>query len=145
MHDWPRQQTAGTARVVDSLTVGLMMSDFSHIYFSTVCLQIIVLVEFRYDEYMWVLLPETGVSDRDNCLFMPETRPSGDFPQYDKGHHLIKWLVHACSISYQLYIGYRYYLYMHYLYLYIISIYIIYIFIHSSLYSGVWARNFFIM
>ena len=68
----------GTARVVDSLTVCLMMSVFSHIYFSTVCLQIIVLVEFRYDEYMWVLLPETGVSDRDNCLSMPEILASSE-------------------------------------------------------------------
>ena len=56
-----------------------MMSVFSHIYFSTVCLQIIVLVEFRYDEYMWVLLPETGVSDRDNCLSMPEIPASSDY------------------------------------------------------------------
>ena len=54
------------------------MSVFSHIYFSTVCLQIIVLVEFRYDEYMWVLLPETGVSDRDNCLSMPEILASSE-------------------------------------------------------------------
>ena len=55
-----------------------MMSVFSHIHFSTVCLQIIVLVEFRYDEYMWVLLPETGVSDRDYCLCMPKILTSSE-------------------------------------------------------------------
>ena len=55
-----------------------MMSVFSHIYFSIVCLQIIVLAEFRYDEYMWVLLPETGVSDRDNCVSMPEILASSE-------------------------------------------------------------------
>ena len=34
-------------------------------------------------------------------------------------------------------------IYIHYLYLYITSLYIIYIFIHSSLYSGVWACKLF--
>ena len=61
---------------------------------------------------------------------MPETRPSGDCPNMTRGDftqsylrkHLLKWLIHACSISYQLYIGYRYYLYTLF-----ISIYYIYI------------------
>ena len=58
--------------------VSRLISVFSHIYFSTVCLQIIVLAEFRYDEYIWVLLPESGVSDRDSCLSMPEIPASGE-------------------------------------------------------------------
>ena len=51
-------------------------------------------------------------------------------------------LVQACLISYQLYIGYRYYLYTLFIsicYIYIHHIY----FIHSSLYNGVWACKLF--
>ena len=73
---------------------------------------------------------QTGIP----CLFMPETRPSGDFPNMTRGdftqsylrNRLIKWLVHACSISHQLYIGYRYYLYTLFISIYYISIHHIY-------------------
>ena len=40
--------------------------------------------------------------------------------------YLIKWLVHACSISYQLYIGYRYYLYTLFISTYYIYIHHVY-------------------
>ena len=59
---------------------------------------------------------------------MPDTRPSGDFPNMKRGDFTQSYLRT---------------IYIHYLYLYIISLYIIYIFIHSSLYSGVWACKLF--
>ena len=45
-------------------------------------------------------------------------------------NHLIKWLVHACSISYQLYIGYRYYLYTLFISIYYIYTSCIFLYIH---------------
>ena len=78
----------------------------------------------------WRRVSQAGIL----CLFMPETRPSGDCPNMIRGdftqsylrNHLLKWLVQACSISYQLYIGYRYYLYALFISIYYIYIHDIY-------------------
>ena len=50
----------------------------------------------------------------------------GDYTLSYLRNHRIKWLVQACLISYQLYIGYRYYLYTLFISIYHIYIHHIY-------------------
>ena len=138
--------TYGTARVKTSEHVNLCISLYTknclyHNFipiltkYFPICIQISMLTRrliqwLCEDISVRRRVSQTGIL----CLFMPETRPSGDFPNMTRGdftqsylrNHLIKWLVHACSISYQLYIGYRYYLYTLFISIYYISIHHIY-------------------